>query len=620
MVTTAVVAIVGVDIATHELINDPTPEVCEIIDLASTENTISFSLKLGDTVEEALNQERGKECELFVELTCDSYETQSIAIQNYGFQSYTFKNLAEKTKYTIDVIQYSLLDFRKSVRTDLEKGGIKTIETLEGVKYTDSISLEIEVDPLGNDIYYSTINYKDTLGIHLYDFCLNVYNDDPSTGNPERMAWSNLDSEDPYSRQKVEWSQFRGINATPYFALMATTDDEEYISTHANNNTSGRPEDERDIILFSQQIDIENLPRPQMSISENRIFVQRVEEESPSAYYHRFYFATPHPEGTYEELLVSITNARDDSNVSSTMHTAGTTKAMNTPLDMDLNFGSSGEYETFNITLKGVSHLQEDVDEWNATHDDPSSGPATTDGGVEVTICSETINFDLIDTVTVEYEPQASITGFMTVSSYFSEPELFVEISKNDPGYHIRSMSLEINETEYELEYYEGELIEGNYEDHYKVKGAGALCDGTTDNVEFVLYAQSDYQMTYNRTQKVTLEEGEDDFSELDYIYYNGCLSMQYVSDGDSYKLQVSVNYDGSYYESFYIVIYGEDGSVLDIDGVEATITVTEANTATETTIPELTGTYEVTTFGVKDYQSALYTEIINFSLIQRSV
>ena len=614
VVTTAVVAIVGVDLVTTELVDD-LPDICEISEVVTTSDAISFVLNIGNDEDEAYSQEAGSECNLVVELTCEKYDdVQELPIKNFGTFNGEFTGLREETDYSINVYQPSFLYLeRRYLMVDSYSAS-----TERGQR--NNITLEIEQDPLGGDIYYSTIDYKDTLGIHLYDFCLNIYNEEPILGSNERMAWANLNSEDPYSRQKVQWSQFRGINAKPYVALMATTDDQEYISTHANNNTSGRPEDERDIILFSQQIDIENLPRPQMTISENRIFVQRVEEESPSAYYHRFYFATPAADGSYSDISMSITNIRDSSSISSTMHVPGTTREMNTPLDFDLNFGSSGEYETFSITLRGVSHLQEDVDEWNATHDDPSSGPATTDGGVDVTICTETIDFDKIETVVVPFEPQASITGFMTVSSYFSEPELFVEISKNDPGYHIRSMSLEINEIEYELEYYEGELIEGNYEDHYKVKGAGALCDGTTDNVEFVLYAQSDYQMTYNRTQKVALEEGEDDFSELDHIYYIGCLSMQYVSDGDSYKLQVSVNYDGSYYESFYIVIYGEDGYVLDIDGVEAAFTVTEANTATETTIPELTGTYEVTTFGVKDYQSALYTEIINFSLIQRSV
>ena len=434
------------------------------------------------------------------------------------------------------------------------------------------------------------------------------------------MGFASLNSADPYSRQKLQWSNLHGVNAAPYFAFMATTDDEEYIATHVNNNTSGRPEDERDIILYSQQINIEELSRPQMRVSENRIFVQRIQEESPSAYYHRFYFATPEAEGSYDELTVSITNTRDESNVSSSMHTAGTTKAMNTPLDMDLNFGSSGEYETFRIELKGLSHLQADVDEWNATHENPSSGPATVEGGVNVTICTETINFDTIETVIIPFEPQASITSFLTASSYFSESDLYVGIAKNDPGYHIQSMSIKINEQEYELEPYYGDLVEDSVDEYYLVKGASALCNGV-GNADVVLYGVSDYQMTYNRTQKVVLEETEEDFSDLEQIYYIGCLWLDYVSDGNNYTLNVMVNYGGTDYSYFYIVIYNLDGSVLTIGDEEASFNVSQGNTTTSTNIPELFESYEVTTYGNNGYYNvSLYTEIINFGDIQRSV
>ena len=616
VVTTAVVAVVGIDLVTTELV-DELPQICEISEVVTTSETISFVLNIGNDEDEAYAEEPGAECNLVVELTCEKYDdVQELPVKNFGTFEGEFTGLREETNYSINVYQPSFLYLERrylmvdSYSASTEKG------------FRNNISLEIETDPLGTDIYYSTIDYKDTLGIHLYDFRLHVYNDDPSANseNIEMMGFASLDSADPYSRQKLQWSYFHGVNAAPYFALMATTDDEEYIATHVNNNTSGRPEDERDIILYSQQINIEELPRPQMRVSENRIFVQRIQEESPSTYYHRFYFATPEAEGSYDELTLSITNTRDESNVSSSMHTAGTTKAMNTPLDMDLNFGSSGEYETFRIELKGVSHLQADVDEWNATHENPSSGPATVEGGVNVTICTETINFDTIETVIIPFEPQASITGFLTASSYFSESDLYVGIAKNDPGYHIQSMSIKINEQEYELEPYYGDLMENSVDEYYLVKGASALCNGV-GNADVVLYGVSDYQMTYNRTQKVVLEETEEDFSDLEQIYYIGCLWLDYVSDGTGYTLNAMVNYGGTDYSYFYIVISNLDGSVLTIGDEEASFNVSQGNTTTSTNIPELFDRYEVTTYGNNGYYNvSLYTEIINFRDIQRSV
>ena len=617
VVTTAVVAVVGIDLVTTELV-DELPQICEISEVVTTSETISFVLNIGNDEDEAYAEEPGAECNLVVELTCEKYDdVQELPVKNYGTFEGEFTGLREETNYSINVYQPSFLYLERrylmvdSYSASTEKG------------FRNNISLEIETDPLGTDIYYSTIDYKDTLGIHLYDFRLHVYNDDPSasSGNIEMMGFASLNSADPYSRQRVQWSNLHGVNAAPYFAFMATTDDEEYIATHVNNNTSGRPEDERDIILYSQQINIEELSRPQMRVSENRIFVQRIQEESPSTYYHRFYFATPEAEGSYDELTVSITNTRDESNVSSSMHTAGTTKAMNTPLDMDLNFGSSGEYETFRIELKGLSHLQADVDEWNATHENPSSGPATVEGGVNVTICTETINFDVIETVIIPFEPQASITSFLTASSYFSESDLYVGIAKNDPGYHIQSMSIKINEQEYELEPYYGDLVEDSVDEYYLVKGASALCNGVVGNADVVLYGVSDYQMTYNRTQKVVLEETEEDFSDLEQIYYIGCLALDYVSDGTGYTLNAMVNYGGSDYSYFYIVIYNLDGSVLTIGDEEASFNVSQGNTTTSTNIPELFESYEVTTYGNNGYYNvSLYTEIINFGDIQRSV
>ncbi|MBO4856751.1 MAG: hypothetical protein J5511_05240, partial [Bacilli bacterium] len=618
VVTTAVVAVVGVDLATHELINEPVPTICQIVEVIPTTNTISFSIKIGDTASESLSEETGKECELIVELTCDYYETQSIEIHNYGYQSYTFDNLAEDTEYTIDVVQYSLLEFRKSVLSDGEKAEEPTsIKTLPGERYTNSISLDIEVNPLGTDYYYSTIEYKNTLGINLFNYCVEVFNEDPEH-NGEMMAWANLNSDDPFSRQRLEWSNFSGIDSEPYFALVATTDDQNYISTHQGNNTSGRPEDEMEIILFSQRINIENLDRPELPITENRIFAQRIWSEENSVNYYRFYFATPEPEGTYEQLIVSITNTRDSSTVSSSMHTAGTTKTMNTPLDFDLNFGSSGEYETFNISVRGLSHRQEDVDQWNADNPNPASGPATTDGGVDVTICSETINFDKIETIIDQYEPVINNVSFLEVATFENPSRLGIIIDKTDPGYHLQSYSILINDYEYNI------ASDEYTDDYYIVEGAEDLI-GSSDVMNYTLYGMSDYGMSYNRAQKVELYDGEDDFSEMEPTYIQGCADLRYINGGDQYYLSFSIYYEGS--ESFnYFVLYicDLDGNVIvegeGDDAVEYQFTQNATDSDATTTVPQLQGNYIIRTCGYNYYEQTLYTEIVDFGNIELSV
>ena len=192
VVTTAVVAVVGIDLVTTELV-DELPQICEISEVVTTSETISFILNIGNDEDEAYAEEPGAECNLVVELTCEKYDdVQELPVKNFGTFEGEFTGLREETNYSINVYQPSFLYLERrylmvdSYSASTEKG------------FRNNISLEIEADPLGTDIYYSTIDYKDTLGIHLYDFCLHIYNDDPSasSGNLELMGFANLNSED----------------------------------------------------------------------------------------------------------------------------------------------------------------------------------------------------------------------------------------------------------------------------------------------------------------------------------------------------------------------------------------------------------------------------------------
>ena len=255
VVTTAAVAVVGIDLVTKELVDD-LPKICAISEVVSTHSSISFILNIGDNQQEAYNPEPGKECNLVVELQCESYdETKEIPVRNYGEISGEFLGLREETNYSINVYQPSFLYLERTYILS------EPIEASTKRGQHNSISFEIETNPFGDDVYYATVNYEDTLGIHLYDYNLAVSNEDPETEQVERLGWAMLDSENPFKRQRISWSSFYGVDSEPYFSLVATTDDATYIETHMDSEISGggRTPDTMEVRLFSQRINIENI-------------------------------------------------------------------------------------------------------------------------------------------------------------------------------------------------------------------------------------------------------------------------------------------------------------------------------------------------------------------------
>ena len=103
VVTTAVVVVVGIDLVTTELV-DELPQICEISEVVSTSETISFILNIGNDEDEAYAEEPGAECNLVVELTCEKYDdVQELPVRNFGTFEGEFTGLREETDYSINV-------------------------------------------------------------------------------------------------------------------------------------------------------------------------------------------------------------------------------------------------------------------------------------------------------------------------------------------------------------------------------------------------------------------------------------------------------------------------------------------------------------------------------------
>ena len=88
------------------------PQVVQMENISATKDTISFSLLIGDDLEKINSGEEDTECNVTVELTCETYENfkQELAVEKYGRFDSQFVELTPETEYTINVYQHQLVD------------------------------------------------------------------------------------------------------------------------------------------------------------------------------------------------------------------------------------------------------------------------------------------------------------------------------------------------------------------------------------------------------------------------------------------------------------------------------------------------------------------------------
>ncbi len=626
VVTTAVVAVVGIDLVTTELVDD-LPQICQISEVVSTSSTISFILNIGNDEDEAYSSDPGADCNLVVELTCEQYDdVKEIPIRNYGETQGEFTDLYEETDYTINVYQPSFLYLERQYILEEPV----TASTERGRRNT--ISLEIEVDPLGNDVYYTTIDYVNTLGINLYNYRLCIFENEPneSTSEYQRDGYAYLDDNDPFSRQKVEWySNARGHEI--YVALYATTDDAGYIATHTdpNGQSAGGREDEMSLYLFSNLVNLSSIEKAQATI-EDAVYIERVTSEGSAEETYNMFIGCSADDyaSVYERTTISAIEVERASGDTLSM-TFPNNSQYNLPLNepFAVNFANVS-YAPYKFTVTTVSHRAEDVEEWNNNNPNPSSGPATVATGAETILYTTVIHFGQIPTEQQQVEPSLTGASFMKIGTPENGMMLGMNIEVEDPGEHIDntkySIFLSYNKDRDGLFHVEYEYILSKIEftDYYRVEGIEESDLSAMYDLSYELYAMSDYNTEYGAYQKVTLGTGTGDISSLTDTYIDGSLNLAWRPDAsvaDSYQLAVTVYCDNSTYTSFTVYIWDLDGQTLitnfSVDGAYSETLVNSVYMA------DMPGNYLVETRGYNgSYNETLYQEVIDFGNIELSV
>ena len=206
--TTAVVAVVGGGLALGQIVEKL--RVCQFENVLVEENTISYSLALGNDIVRIRAGEENDECAVFVELTCESYQDfkETREINKMGIAEGKFEGLLYDTEYTINVFQTailtmadtSLLDEPLKVRTESSTPEPEPVRV-------NAINLNKSLNPLENYELYAQVDYFDDVSQYteegLYLGLHRVFPEEEGgqADQQEREMWPNQKLPDQFNEE-----------------------------------------------------------------------------------------------------------------------------------------------------------------------------------------------------------------------------------------------------------------------------------------------------------------------------------------------------------------------------------------------------------------------------------
>lgn len=212
--TTAVVIVVGGSLAIYGQSVEK-PSICNFSEIVAVENTIKFTLNLGNNEEQSmLIDGSGEKCDVTIELLCPSYPefAEEFKVENYGQTSGEFVNLEYDTTYTVNVYQNTLLDINKTYLLDEAKQ-----ITIGSPIVQNRIDFDATYDAFDNKEFYSTIHYDGDVSKYEYlsiGVC-SLNNQPDGTGDqPEYLAMYEVSKEHPFERAKASLSDLENYDET----------------------------------------------------------------------------------------------------------------------------------------------------------------------------------------------------------------------------------------------------------------------------------------------------------------------------------------------------------------------------------------------------------------------
>ncbi len=148
------------------------PAICEMKAMVD-DNAIHYSLMVGDDKEKIFSGEETGECNLFVELVCDKYETpRTNEINKYGIHDGVFEDLEYDTEYTLGVYMMEFMDINKAYLVEPTTYYISSNETPK--PQSNYISIDATRDTNENWAFYVSVDYYEDVSMY-HDFYLELY-------------------------------------------------------------------------------------------------------------------------------------------------------------------------------------------------------------------------------------------------------------------------------------------------------------------------------------------------------------------------------------------------------------------------------------------------------------
>ena len=355
--TTAVVVVVGGSLVVFGQSIEK-PSICQFDELYAVDNTIRYSLALGNDIERINSGEETDECDIVIELTCESYNDfkEVKEIKNYGRIDSEFTDLDYSTEYTLNVYQNAFLDLEKEAIIEPIK--ITTEGNVIPPEPTGSFKVEFESDPFGIEKWFISATYTgDTSNYRGYYV---KYGEPMSDGSGEVNWRDPLYLGDSFTeRQEI---QFIDLDYSSTYTLALITYVENPNGTHRSLFEDG--DESREVVLFQQDIDFATIENSFEYTTG--IFVHRniLGDGNEYKIYADYLGDTTY----YSNYRISVYN-EDLSNWLNTVYLSDLREA-NT-----LELGVFDETAKYKFTLYCTNTDPAAIEEWNIDH--PGSGVET---------------------------------------------------------------------------------------------------------------------------------------------------------------------------------------------------------------------------------------------------
>ena len=418
--TTAVVVVVGGGLVVYGQTVDK-PEIVQFEELYSYENNIVYAISIGNDIEKINSGEEKTECDIILELTCESYEDFSIKkeIKTFGRYEGDFPDLEYETEYTLNLYQNAFLDLESELLMEPVKitTGLKEEPPIDPPEPpidepTGNFYFDFETTPFGGMTLYGYADYTGETS-HLSEFSIKY-----KSGNYEDVSDPEWFGETYFADDAFGTRQQLDINLDAYegtytFALFA------YDSTPSGRYSEDGETGASQVMLFYEEIAIETIP---VEIpNANKIYLHRTNGQYENEY--TIYVNYINENEYYDNFYVQMMTLEG---------------AMVTSIPM-----SYGLKEKYTFTFDGKTYSETDKYAFTlwCLSTDPNNASATTgsetsSSGVEKELYTEVIDLFYVDDPyeTPEEppeeipEPELVLLSFDFRKSYYSQNEVFVTL------------------------------------------------------------------------------------------------------------------------------------------------------------------------------------------------